>query len=46
MGRKVKYIIDLKFIDQLPEEEKRELKEVTEKFAFRTNTYYNSLINW
>lgn len=46
MGRKVKYIIDLKFIDQLPEKKKEELKEVTEKFAFRTNTYYNSLINW
>jgi len=46
MARKVKYIIDLKFVEELPEREREELKEVTEKFAFRTNTYYNSLINW
>ncbi|NPB07357.1 MAG: KamA family radical SAM protein [Aquificae bacterium] len=46
MARKVKYIIDLKFIEELPEKEREELSQVTEKFAFRTNTYYNSLINW
>ncbi|RUM28913.1 MAG: KamA family radical SAM protein [Aquifex sp.] len=46
MGKKLKYIIDLKFIEEIPEGERRELEKVTEKFAFRTNTYYNSLINW
>ena len=46
MKRRVKYIIDLKFVDQLSQSEKEELQEVTEKFAFRTNDYYNSLINW
>ena len=46
MKRKVKYIIDLKFVDQLSQVEREQLSEVTEKFAFRTNDYYNSLINW
>ncbi|MDQ7038467.1 MAG: KamA family radical SAM protein [Aquificota bacterium] len=46
MKRRVKYIIDLKFVEQLPQSEREELQEVTEKFAFRTNDYYNSLINW
>ena len=46
MKRKVKYITKLEFIDKLEEKEKKELKEVIEKFAFRTNDYYNSLINW
>ena len=46
MKRKVKYITKLEFIDKLDAKERQELKEVTEKFAFRTNDYYNSLINW
>ncbi len=46
MKRRVKYIIDLKFVDQLSQVEREQLSEVTEKFAFRTNDYYNSLINW
>jgi len=46
MKRKVKYIINLDFVEQLSGREREELKKVTEKFAFRTNNYYNSLINW
>ncbi len=46
MKRKVRYIIDIGSIEQLSEKEKEQLREVTEKFAFRTNDYYNSLINW
>ncbi len=46
MKRKVKYIINLDLVEGLAEKEKKELKKVTDKFAFRTNNYYNSLINW
>ncbi|EDP75051.1 KamA family radical SAM protein [Hydrogenivirga sp. 128-5-R1-1] len=46
MQKKVKYIIKLDLIPQLKDREKEELKQVTDKFAFRTNDYYNSLINW
>ena len=46
MGNKVKYIIKLEQVEELSQEEKQQLKEVTEKFAFRTNNYYNSLIDW
>ncbi len=46
MGNKVKYIIKLEQIDELSQEERQQLKEVTQKFAFRTNNYYNSLIDW
>ena len=46
MKRRVKYIIDIGNVNQLPQEEREKLREVTDKFAFRTNDYYNSLINW
>ncbi len=46
MEKKVKYVIKLHQIPELREDEKRELSQVTERFAFRTNTYYNSLIDW
>ncbi len=46
MQKKVKYIIKLDLIPQLKDREKEELKQVTDKFAFRTNDYYNSLIDW
>ena len=46
MNRKVKYITKLELVNKLSEKERKELKRVTEKFAFRTNDYYNSLINW
>jgi len=46
MGKKVKYIIKLDLIPELKEDERKELAQVTDKFAFRTNDYYNSLIDW
>ncbi len=46
MERRINYIIKLDHIEGLSEEEKKELKKVTEKFEFRTNEYYLSLINW
>lgn len=42
----VKYIINIDKVEQLTEEEKKELKKVTEKYKFRANDYYLSLINW
>ncbi|MCD6489695.1 MAG: KamA family radical SAM protein [Thermodesulfobacterium sp.] len=46
MERRINYIIKLDHIDKLPEKEREELKKVSEKFPFRTNEYYLSLINW
>jgi lysine 2,3-aminomutase len=43
---KVKYITNLQKVEQLTSEEVATLNPVTDKFAFRTNDYYNSLINW
>ncbi len=40
------YITKIEKIEQLSPEEREELKQVTEKFMFRTNTYYQKLINW
>ena len=40
------YITRIDKIPHLSDGEKEKLKEVTEKFAFRTNTYYQQLINW
>ncbi len=40
------YITKISKIPQLAPKEQAELGQVTKKFAFRTNTYYNSLINW
>jgi len=41
-----KYITRIEKIDELELRERRELKKVTDKFAFRTNSYYQRLINW
>ncbi|MCD6249556.1 MAG: KamA family radical SAM protein [candidate division Zixibacteria bacterium] len=43
---RVSYIRNLDSIRQLPESEKRELLPVVERYQFRTNSYYLSLINW
>ncbi len=43
---KVEYITNIERVDGLSKEEKKRLKKVTEKFAFRANTYYLSLIDW
>ncbi|MEE9270206.1 MAG: KamA family radical SAM protein [Candidatus Krumholzibacteria bacterium] len=43
---KPKYITKIEKLDGLSQEEKSRLKRVTEKFVFRTNEYYVSLIDW
>jgi lysine 2,3-aminomutase len=42
----MKYLTRIEQLDQLTEREKVGLKEVTDKFAFRSNDYYLSLIDW
>lgn len=44
--KKPKYLTKLDQIPQLTEPEKRELQKVNDKFVFRTNDYYQSLIDW
>jgi KamA family protein len=44
--RSVRYITSLRQIDNLSAEEQARLAPVAEKFAFRTNDYYQSLIDW
>ena len=46
MSRKIKYINKLEKLEHLSEEEVEQLKPVAEEYAFRTNDYYNSLIDW
>jgi len=41
-----KYITDIDKITSIPEEERKRLKRITDKFVFRVNDYYLSLINW
>jgi len=41
-----RYINKLDQVSALSEEERQQLKPVAEKFAFRTNDYYQSLIDW
>lgn len=43
---KPKYITKLDQLEELSSEERRRLKRVAEKFVFRTNEYYVSLVNW
>ena len=43
---KPKYITNLDQITEIPAGERKKLREVTEKFMFRTNEYYQKLINW
>ena len=42
----VQYITNIGKVDQIPSRELTELREVTQKFAFRSNDYYLSLIDW
>jgi len=44
--RKTKYFNKLEQVRNLTDDEKNRLKKVTDKFAFRCNDYYLSLINW
>ncbi|WP_373230767.1 KamA family radical SAM protein [Cohnella sp.] len=41
-----KYITDIGKITSIPEREREKLKQITEKFVFRVNEYYLSLIDW
>src|ERR1043166_7373185 len=41
-----RYVNKLEQISTLTEAEKQQLAPVAEKFAFRTNEYYQSLIDW
>jgi len=45
-NRQVRYIRDLDEIPNLRPEERAKLKRVAERYAFRANDYYLSLINW
>jgi len=45
-GKKLKYLTRLDQISQLSEDEKSQLEKVNEKFIFRSNEYYQSLIDW
>ncbi|MCK4753365.1 MAG: KamA family radical SAM protein [Planctomycetes bacterium] len=46
LDKKVKYITQAEQLKQLSKEEQAAIKEVTERFSFRSNDYYLSLINW
>jgi len=46
VGQKPKYLTRLEQIPQLDKDEKNQLERVNEKFVFRTNEYYQSLIDW
>jgi len=43
---KTKYITNIEQLEHLSEQKKAQLKKVTDKFAFRSNEYYLSLIDW
>ena len=43
---KVKHYAHLEKMPQVPQKEAVILNPVSDKFAFRTNSYYNSLIDW
>lgn len=42
----MKYLTRIEQLEQLSEQERNRLKEVTGRFAFRCNDYYLSLIDW
>jgi len=42
----MKYVTQIDQLPQLSQDEKAGLKEVTDRFAFRSNDYYLSLIDW
>lgn len=44
--RRAKYILNIDRIAQLSDDEKKRLKAVSQRFAFRTNDYYLTLIDW
>lgn len=44
--KKTKYLTKLEQIPQLSESEREDMQKVNDKFVFRTNDYYQSLIDW
>jgi lysine 2,3-aminomutase len=42
----VRYMTDIDKMDMIPEAERRTLKEVSQRYAFRLNDYYAKLIDW
>ncbi len=46
MMKKTKYFNNLKDVEALSVDQQESLQEVTEKYRFRSNDYYLSLINW
>ena len=44
--KKIGYTTDVLQLTRIPIEQRRMLKKVTRKFAFRANNYYLSLIDW
>ncbi|KAA3635660.1 MAG: KamA family radical SAM protein [Calditrichaeota bacterium] len=44
--KKARFVLNLDKIPQLSTEEKVQLKQVKERYAFRANDYYLSLIDW
>lgn len=43
---RVRFFNDLEAIPNVPSEEREQLKEVIERYAFRANDYYLTLIDW
>jgi KamA family protein len=41
-----RYITDIRKIGAIPEDKREKLRAITEKFVFRINDYYLSLIDW
>ena len=44
--KKIKYLTKLEQIPQLTDAEREEMQKVNDQFVFRTNDYYQSLIDW
>lgn len=44
--RKVTYVRDLSKLTQIPEDVRRDLERVAQKYVFRANDYYLELIDW
>ena len=44
--KNIKHFTKVEQLEQLSEQQHAELKKVTDKFAFRSNDYYLSLIDW
>lgn len=44
--RRVKYVLDVDRIPNIPTHERENLRRVSERYAFRANDYYLELIDW